>query len=92
MVILNSNSTKDLFCINHESDDLPLMISLSKNISKDQLETSRYQINKTTIRIRIKAKNYVGIFHLFCYLKNKKEQGTRADIIVKGKSNVFNQF
>ena len=29
------------------------------------------QLNQTTIRIRIQLRNYLGIFRLFCYSKNK---------------------
>lgn len=85
IVILNSTSISNFLCINHEPDDLPLIISLSKNISEDQVKITRYQLNKTTINIRIQLKNYLGIFHLLCYSKNKKHQGTRADVIARSK-------
>lgn len=81
-VVVNSISTTDILCTNHQPDDLPLMISLSKNISIKQLKISRYQLNKTTIRIRLRFKNYLGMFHLFCYVKNKKNHGARADVVV----------
>jgi len=62
-----------------------LIINLSKNISKNQLEITRYKLNETAVRIRLRVINYVGIFHLLCYSKTKKKQGTRADVIVIGK-------
>jgi hypothetical protein len=65
------------------------MSSLSKKISKDLLKRSSYQLNKTAIRIDIELKNYLGIFHLFCYAKNKKNEGTVSDVIVKSNSNVY---
>jgi len=91
-VIVNSSSSIVQFlCINHESDDLPLMIELSKNISSDQIELFRYQLNKTMIDIRIQLKNYLGIFQLICYSKNSKTKGISADVIVTSKSNLNNQ-
>jgi len=85
IVILNSTSSIDFFCINHHSDDLPLNISLSKNISKNQLEIFTKQLNRTTMHIHLQLRNYIGIFHLFCHSEGKQNQGTRADVIVKGK-------
>jgi hypothetical protein len=91
-VIVNSSSSIVQFlCINHESDDLPLMIELSKNISSDQIKLFRYQLNKTMIDIRIQLKNYLGIFQLICYSKNSKTKGISADVIVTSKSNLNNQ-
>jgi hypothetical protein len=91
-VIVNSSSSIVQFlCINHESDDLPLMIELSKKISSDQIKLFRYQLNKTMIDIRIQLKNYLGIFQLICYSKNSKTKGISADVIVTSKSNLNNQ-
>ena len=84
LVILNSSSTVDFLCINHQFDHLPLMINLSKTIPSHQIEIFRQEYNQTTLQIRIQLKNYLGIFHLFCYSKDKLNKGTRADIIVKG--------
>ena len=60
------------------------MINLSKTIPSHQIEIFRQEYNQTTLQIRIQLKNYLGIFHLFCYSKDKLNKGTRADIIVKG--------
>ncbi len=58
---------------------------MSKNISNNQLKISTEKLNKTTIHIHMQLRNYIGIFHLFCHSEGKQNQGTRADIIVKGK-------
>jgi hypothetical protein len=82
--VLNSTSNVDFLCINHQSDGLPLNISLSKKISNNQLNISINQLNTTTIHIRLQLRNYVGIFHLLCFTSDKQNNGTRAEVIVKG--------
>ncbi len=82
-IVLNPTSTVNFSCVNHQSNDPPLMTSLSKNISNNRIELFRHELNKTTIHIRLQLKNYIGIFHLFCYAQGKESQGTRADVIVK---------
>jgi hypothetical protein len=85
IAILNSTSVGNFLCINHQSDDEPVIISLSKNISNDQLKIFLNQLNTTTMNIRIQLRDYIGIFHLFCDLKGKSNQRTVADVIVKSK-------
>lgn len=63
------------------------MINLSKTIPDNQIEIIRQQLNQTALRIRIQLRNYLGIFHLFCYSKDKMNKGTRADVIVKSRLN-----
>jgi hypothetical protein len=63
---------------------LPFVISLSKNISNDQLQIFRNQLNKTVIQIRIQLRNYIGTFHLYCHLQGQQNQRTIADVIVIG--------
>ncbi len=58
---------------------------MSKNISNNQLNIVTEQLNRTTMHIHLQLRNYIGIFHLFCHAEGKQNQGTRADVIVKGK-------
>ena len=82
---MNSTSSIDFICIKHQSNDLPLVVNLSKIIPSDQIKISTNILNKTTLHIQLKSNNYVGIFHLLCYSKGEKTKGTRSDVIVKGK-------
>jgi len=87
-VLLNSSNSSvvDFFCINRQSDDnIQFVIHISKNISKNQLKISRHQINRTLLHIRLRFRNYIGLFHLYCYLKDQKDHGTRADVIARSK-------
>jgi hypothetical protein len=84
LVILNATSTVDLICINHEPNDLPLEVNLSKIIPSDQIKISTKILNKTAIHIRLETTNYVGIFHLLCFSYGEQSKGTRTDVIVKG--------
>jgi hypothetical protein len=83
--VINSTSITDFICINRQSNDLPLEVNITKQISSDQIKISTNILNKTTIHIQLQSKNYVGIFHLLCFVNGEQSKGTRADIIVKGK-------
>lgn len=37
------------------------------------------------MEIQLVVNDYVGLFHLFCYVQGKLHEGTRSDVIVKGK-------
>lgn len=84
-VIMDSTSTADFTCVNHESNDKRLESGLSKPIASNLIKITEHVLNKTAINIQLEAKNYVGIFHLLCYTSGEKAKGTRADVIVKGK-------
>ncbi|CAF3724536.1 unnamed protein product [Rotaria sordida] len=88
-VIIDSISTINFTCINHESNDKPLKTSLSKIISSNEIEINTNILNKTAINIQLEAKNYVGIFHLLCYSNGEKASGTRTDVIVKAAPGVL---
>lgn len=85
LVIINSTSTTNFTCVNHRSNESPLEVKLSKIISSDEIKLSTNVLNQTTIHIQLESINYVGIFHLLCFSNGEPSNGTRADIIVKGK-------
>ncbi|CAF1123734.1 unnamed protein product [Rotaria sordida] len=58
-VIIDSISTINFTCINHESNDKPLKTSLSKIISSNEIEINTNILNKTAINIQLEAKNYI---------------------------------
>jgi hypothetical protein len=87
--VINSTSITNFTCINHQQNDLPLEISLTKTIPSEQIKISSNILNKTAIHIQLESKNYVGIFHLLCFSKGEQSKGTRADVIVKGKETTL---
>ncbi len=89
IVVINSTSITNFTCINHQQNDLPLEISLTKTIPSEQIKISSNILNKTAIHIQLESKNYVGIFHLLCFSKGEQSKGTRADVIVKGKETTL---
>ena len=84
LMVMNSTSYAHFYCTNYHPENLPLVVSLSRNISNKLLKLSTYQMNETTTKIKLHSKGFIGIFYLFCYRKDNEQRGTRADIIVKG--------
>ncbi|UJR21630.1 hypothetical protein I4U23_024707 [Adineta vaga] len=89
LMVMNSTSRVHFFCTNHHPENLSLIVSLSRNISDKFLKLSTKQLNKTTMRITIHSKRYIGIFYLFCHVKTKEQRGTRADVIVKADAGLL---
>ncbi|CAF4744764.1 unnamed protein product, partial [Rotaria sp. Silwood2] len=83
IIVINSTSTINFTCIKHESNDKPLEVNLSKIIPSTEIKITTNILNKTAINIQLEAKNYVGIFHLLCYINGEKSKGTRSDVIVR---------
>jgi hypothetical protein len=82
--IANANTNVNIYCTNHQYNDQPLEVSFTKNISSDEIALSTHVINSTTIRIQFIIKNYVGIIGLLCYSRDKRSEGTKADIAIRG--------
>ncbi|CAF4650162.1 unnamed protein product [Rotaria socialis] len=89
VVVIDSTSSTNFICVDHESHHKPLTVNLSKIIPPSEMKITTNQLNKTAINIQLEMKNYVGIFHLLCYNDGEKSKGTRADIIVKASPGVF---
>ncbi|CAF5114439.1 unnamed protein product, partial [Rotaria sp. Silwood1] len=89
LAVIDSTSTTNFNCTNYESNEKPLKVNLSKIISSNEIKITTNKLNKNTINIRLEAKNYVGIFHLLCYVNGEQTKGTRADVIVKGKATTL---
>ncbi|CAF2574445.1 unnamed protein product [Rotaria sp. Silwood2] len=89
IIVINSTSTINFTCIKHESNDKPLEVNLSKIIPSTEIKITTNILNKTAINIQLEAKNYVGIFHLLCYINGEKSKGTRSDVIVRAAPGVL---
>ncbi|CAF4944463.1 unnamed protein product [Rotaria sp. Silwood1] len=89
LAVIDSTSTTNFNCTNYESNEKPLKVNLSKIISSNEIKITTNILNKNTINIRLEAKNYVGIFHLLCYVNGEQTKGTRADVIVKAAPGVL---
>jgi len=92
-VIIQSNSTATFLCINRQTTSKsPLTFSLSKNISSDLVKISVKTINQTCIRAQLRSRNYLGMFHLLCYVQGERSRGNLADVYVKGKKSQINSI
>lgn len=84
LVVVNPNSNLKFFCQNHRTDEGPLEVMLSKNISSDQVQLSTTLINSSTVQIHLVVNDYMGLFHLLCFARDRRNEGTRSDVIIKG--------
>ncbi|CAM4811007.1 unnamed protein product [Rotaria magnacalcarata] len=89
VAVIDSTSSTNFTCVDHELHNKPLAVNLSKIIPPSEIKITTNQLNKTAINIQLEMKNYVGIFHLLCYNDGEKSKGTRADIIVKTSPGVL---
>ncbi|CAF0852570.1 unnamed protein product [Adineta ricciae] len=89
LMVMNSTSYAHFYCTNYHPENLPLVVSLSRNISNKLLKLSTYQVNETTTKIKLHSKRFIGIFYLFCYTKDNEQRGTRADVIVKADAGLL---
>ncbi|CAF0721344.1 unnamed protein product [Adineta ricciae] len=89
LMVMNSTSYAHFYCTNYHPENLPLVVSLSRNISNKLLKLSTYQVNETTTKIILHSKRFIGIFYLFCYKKDNEQRGTRADVIVKADAGLL---
>ena len=84
LVVVNPNSNLKFFCQNHQPNEGPLEVALSKNISPDQVHLSTTMVNSSTAHIHLVINDYMGLFHLLCYARDRRNEGTRSDVIIKG--------
>jgi hypothetical protein len=87
--VINSTSTTNFLCINHQFNNLRLEASLSKSIPSNQMKITTTLLNETTMHIQLESNNYVGIFHLLCYSHGEQSKGIYADVIVKAAPGVL---
>ncbi|UJR27549.1 hypothetical protein I4U23_008831 [Adineta vaga] len=85
--ILNAttSSTMKFLCSKKQDETLEFEISLSPNISKDDVEISVKYLDRTTVEINMQSFDYIGAFQLICTLKEKQNSIARSDILI-GKS------